>query len=60
MYSTQQIETAIALYQQLKSITKVCKCLGYPTFVTLAKWIDKYAAQEPDLHLHGEQLWVAV
>lgn len=51
MYSTQQIETALALYQRLKSITNVCKCLGYPTFGTLANWIDKYAAQEPDLHL---------
>lgn len=40
MYSEDQRERALALYDQHKSVTKVIQFLGYPTRQALYTWID--------------------
>lgn len=40
VYSKEQIERAVALYQQNSySITRTCRELGYPSKTTLAEWV---------------------
>lgn len=39
MYSENQINQALKLYDQTKSVTKVIQCLGYPTRRALYNWI---------------------
>lgn len=39
MYSKNQINQALKLYDQSKSVTKVIQCLGYPTRQALYSWI---------------------
>ena len=39
VYSERQKNRAIKLYYQLKSVTKVIQCLGYPTRQALYTWI---------------------
>lgn len=39
MYSNKQKEAALLLYQQIRSVTKTVRILGYPTREYLHKWI---------------------
>lgn len=41
MYTQEEIDQALQLYEQLHSLRKVLKVLGYPSKDTLQSWIKQ-------------------
>lgn len=47
MFSQEEINTALKMYHQCRSVTKTIRILGYPTRRTMYWWIEKEGKKKP-------------